>query len=42
VGIFDHTSTPNDEGLLGFDFLGLFHVSLDPEKQEMVLTPRKK
>jgi predicted aspartyl protease len=42
VNIFDHTSTPNDEGLLGFDFLGLFHMSIDPEKQEMVLTRRKK
>jgi hypothetical protein len=42
VSIFDHTSVPNDEGLLGFDFLGLFHMSVDPEKQEMILTPRKK
>jgi hypothetical protein len=29
------------EGLLGFDFLGRFHMSIDSDKQEMVLTPRK-
>ena len=29
------------EGLLGFDFLGRFQMSIDSEKQEMTLTPRK-
>jgi Aspartyl protease len=42
VSVFDHTTVPNDDGLLGFDFLGLFQMSVDPEKQEMVLTARKK
>ncbi|HKY06802.1 MAG TPA: retropepsin-like aspartic protease [Candidatus Binatia bacterium] len=42
VSILDHTSELNLEGLLGYDFLRSFHVSIDPEKQEMILTPRKK
>ena len=42
VNIFDHSNVPNEEGLLGFDFLGLFHMSVDSEKQEMVLTARRK
>jgi len=42
VNIFDHTTVPNDDGLLGFDFLGAFEMSIDPEKQEMTLTRRKK
>jgi predicted aspartyl protease len=29
------------EGLLGFDFLGRFQMSVDSEKQVLVLTPRK-
>lgn len=30
------------EGLLGFDFLGRFQMTVDADKQVMILTPRKK
>ena len=42
VSIFDRATAINEEGLLGYDFLRSFHVSIDPEKQEMILTPRKR
>ena len=42
VTIHDFTNDPRYEGLLGFDFLGRFRMSLDSEKQLMVLTPLKK
>jgi hypothetical protein len=37
-----HDLPSNSEGLLGFDFLGRFQMSIDSDKQEMVLTPRKR
>ena len=42
VSIHDFSPDPSYEGLLGFDFLGRFQMSVDSEKQVMVLTPRKK
>jgi len=42
VTIHDFTNDSRYEGLLGFDFLGRFRMSLDSEKQLMVLTPLKK
>jgi hypothetical protein len=42
VSIHDFVNDPRFEGLLGFDILGRFQMSLDSEKQVMVLTPRKK
>lgn len=42
VTIHDFTNDPRYEGLLGFDFLGRFRMSLDSEKQLMVLTPLNK
>jgi aspartyl protease len=41
VSILDFSNDPRYEGLLGFDFLGRFQMSLDSDKQVMVLTPRK-
>jgi predicted aspartyl protease len=40
VSIHDFSPDPSFEGLLGVDFLGRFHMSLDSAKQMMVLTPR--
>lgn len=40
VSIHDFSPDPSYEGLLGVDFLGRFHMSLDSAKQVMVLTPR--
>jgi predicted aspartyl protease len=40
VSIHDFSPDPRYEGLLGVDFLGRFHMSLDSAKQVMVLTPR--
>jgi len=40
VSIHDFSPDPRYEGLLGIDFLGRFHMSLDSAKQVMVLTPR--
>lgn len=42
VTISDRAYDFASEGLLGFDFLGRFQMSIDTEKQVMVLTPRKK
>lgn len=42
VTIHDLTGGQGLEGLLGFDFLGRFQMSVDAEKQVMVLTPRGK
>ena len=42
VSIHDRALDLGFEGLLGFDFLGRFQMSVDSEKQVMVLTPRKK
>jgi predicted aspartyl protease len=42
VSIHDFSPDPRYEGLLGFDFLGRFQMSVDSEQQVMVLTPRKK
>lgn len=42
VTIHDFSNDPRYEGLLGFDFLGRFRMSLDSDKQLMVLTPLKK
>jgi predicted aspartyl protease len=41
VMIHDFSPDPNYEGLLGFDFLSHFHMSLDVQKSLLVLTPRK-
>jgi predicted aspartyl protease len=41
VSILDFSSDPSFEGLLGFDFLSRFQISVDTEKQVMVLTSRK-
>jgi hypothetical protein len=41
VMIHDFSLDPNYEGLLGFDFLSRFHMSLDLQKALLVLTPRK-
>jgi predicted aspartyl protease len=40
VMIHDFSPDPNYEGLLGFDFLSQFHMSLDLQKAMLVLTPR--
>ena len=40
VSIHDHGLDRDYEGLLGFDFLGHFTMSLDSAKQVLVLTPR--
>jgi predicted aspartyl protease len=40
VSIHDFSPDPSYEGLLGVDFIGRFHMSLDSAKQVMVLTPR--
>jgi hypothetical protein len=42
VSIHDFSHDQRYEGLLGFDFLGRFQLSVDSDKQVMVLTPRKK
>ncbi len=42
VSIHDRVYDVGSEGLLGFDFLGRFQMSVDSDKQVMVLTPRKK
>lgn len=42
VSIHDRMIELGYEGLLGFDFLGRFQMSVDSEKQVMVLTPRAK
>jgi predicted aspartyl protease len=42
VSIHDRALDLGFEGLLGFDFLGRFQMSVDSEKQLLVLTPRKK
>jgi len=42
VSIHDRGYDFGSEGLLGFDFLGRFQMSVDTEKQVMVLTPREK
>jgi len=42
VSIHDFSRDQRYEGLLGFDFLGRFQMSVDSDKQVMVLTPRKK
>jgi hypothetical protein len=41
VMIHDFSPDPSYEGLLGFDFLSHFHLSLDLQKSLLVLTPRK-
>jgi len=41
VSIYNRSSPLGDEGLLGFDFLSRFQVSIDSDKKVMVLTPRK-
>jgi hypothetical protein len=40
VMIHDFSPDPSYEGLLGFDFLSHFHLSLDLQKSLLVLTPR--
>ena len=40
VTIHDGSNAFGGEGLLGFDFLGRFRMSLDADKSVMVLTPR--
>jgi Aspartyl protease len=40
VMIHDFSPDPSYEGLLGFDFLSHFHISLDLQKSLLVLTPR--
>ena len=42
VSIHDRGYDFRTEGLLGFDFLGRFQMSVDADKQVMILTPRKK
>ena len=42
ITIHDLPSTFGSEGLLGFDFLGRFQMSIDSDKQVLVLTPRGK
>jgi hypothetical protein len=41
VMIHDFSPDPSYEGLLGFDLLSQFHMSLDLQKAVLVLTPRK-
>jgi hypothetical protein len=40
VIVHDFSPNPQIEGLLGMDFLGQFHVSLDSRKQILLLSPR--
>ncbi|HKY06801.1 MAG TPA: retropepsin-like aspartic protease [Candidatus Binatia bacterium] len=40
ISINDGSNGFGGEGLLGFDFLGRFNMSVDSEKKVMVLTPR--
>ena len=40
VSIHDFSPDPRIEGLLGFDFLNHFEVSLDARKRQLFLTPR--
>ncbi len=42
VSIHDFSKDPSVEGLLGYDFLGRYNMSVDSDKQVMVLTPRGK
>lgn len=42
VSIHDFSKDPSIEGLLGYDFLGRYNMSVDSDKQVMVLTPRGK
>jgi hypothetical protein len=42
ISIHDSVRNIGYDGLLGFDFLGRFQMSVDSDKQVMVLTPRKK
>ena len=42
VSIHDFSKDPSVEGLLGYDFLGRYNMSMDSDKQVMVLTPRAK
>ncbi len=42
VSIHDPVVNLGYDGLLGFDFLGAFQMSVDSDKQLLVLTPRKK
>ena len=42
VSIHDRIMDLGYEGLLGFDFLGRFQMSVDSDKQVLVLTPRGK
>jgi hypothetical protein len=42
VSIHDFSKDPSVEGLLGYDFLGRYNMSVDSDKQVMVLTPRAK
>ncbi|MGH7887223.1 MAG: retropepsin-like aspartic protease family protein [Candidatus Binatia bacterium] len=42
VSIHDFSPDPRYEGLLGFDFLGRFQMSVDAAKQVMVLAPHQK
>ena len=42
VSIHDRVYDFGSEGLLGFDFLSRFQMSVDSDNQVMVLTPRKK
>jgi hypothetical protein len=41
ISIHDFSPDPRIEGLLGFDFLGRFQMSVDNDKQIIVLTPKK-
>jgi predicted aspartyl protease len=41
ISIHDRPLALGYEGLLGFDFLGQFQMSVDAEKQQLVLTPRR-
>jgi hypothetical protein len=42
VSIHDFSPDPRFEGLLGFDFLGRFQMSVDAAKQVMILAPHQK
>ena len=42
VSVHDFSKDPSVEGLLGYDFLGRYNMSVDSDKQVMVLTPRAK
>jgi len=41
ISIHDFSPDPRIEGLLGFDFLGRFQMSVDSDRQVIVLTPKK-